>query len=118
MPEVDPAGGPVGLNNCDREPIHITGAILPNGASLVLDCETLEVLQAGDTLGLPGIGIEALLGTSAASLFKSEHLGRIRYLARENKLARPRHLLDPMLRSIIDRPIDASVHRSGGALVI
>ena len=34
------------LNNCDREPIHIPGAILPHGVLLVLDSDTLEVLQA------------------------------------------------------------------------
>lgn len=33
-------------------------------------------------------------------------------------MARPRHLLDPLLRVLPDRPIDASVHLSGGSLVI
>jgi len=32
----------VELTNCDREPIHIPGAILPHGAMLVLECHTLE----------------------------------------------------------------------------
>ena len=45
----------VDLTTCDREPIHIPGAILPHGAMLVLECDTLRVLQAaGDTAGLLG----------------------------------------------------------------
>jgi chemotaxis family two-component system sensor kinase Cph1 len=55
----------VDLTNCDREPIHIPGAILPHGAMLVLDCATLRVLQAaGDTQGLLGVPIGELLGQS------------------------------------------------------
>ena len=43
----------VNLTNCDREPIHIPGAILPHGVMLVLECDTLRVLQAaGNTTGL------------------------------------------------------------------
>jgi len=45
----------VDLTNCDREPIHIPGAILPHGAMLVLELDTLRVLQAaGNTAGLLG----------------------------------------------------------------
>jgi light-regulated signal transduction histidine kinase (bacteriophytochrome) len=54
---------PADITNCDREPIHIPGAILPHGAMLVLDSETLEVLQvAGDLTGLLGASADALLG--------------------------------------------------------
>jgi chemotaxis family two-component system sensor kinase Cph1 len=53
----------VDVTNCDREPIHIPGAILPHGAMLVLDAATLEVQQAaGDTSRLLGVPLEELLG--------------------------------------------------------
>jgi len=42
------------VTNCDREPIHIPGAILPHGAMLVLDDETLEVIQVAGHVGLLG----------------------------------------------------------------
>jgi light-regulated signal transduction histidine kinase (bacteriophytochrome)/CheY-like chemotaxis protein len=109
----------VDITNCDREPIHIPGAILPHGAMLVLDADTLEVLQAaGDTDRLLGAPIDSLLGQSAAALFSDDQLDNLRNLNATFGLSKPRHLLDPLLRVIADRPLDASLHRSNGALVL
>lgn len=109
----------VDLTNCDREPIHVPGAILPHGAMLVLEAETLRVLQAaGDTLGLLGCEIEDLLDRPIETVFSRDQIQRIHALSREPNLAKPRHLLDPMLRAIADHPLDASAHRVDGALVI
>ncbi len=109
----------VNLTNCDREPIHIPGAILPHGAMLVLDCATLCVLQAaGDTLGLLGRPIDALLGRTVEGLFSVEQLSRLKGLCREQDLVKPRHLLDPLLRVSAERPLDASAHRVDGALIV
>ncbi|MEQ8234362.1 MAG: GAF domain-containing protein [Gammaproteobacteria bacterium] len=41
-----PAFGAADLSNCEREPIHLAGAIQPHGALLVLDAQTLGVVQA------------------------------------------------------------------------
>jgi len=107
------------VTNCDREPIHIPGAILPHGAMLVLDAGTLEVLQAaGDTSRLLGVPLEELLGQSAAVLFRPEQIENLRGLVAALDLVKPRHLLDPQLRVIADQPLDASMHRSAGSLVL
>jgi len=107
------------LTTCDREPIHIPGAILPFGAMLVLDGADFEVLQAaGDTEALLGRSIESLLGQSADRLFTTEQMKRLRGLGAEANLVKPRHLLDPVLRSRRDTPLDASAHRSDGALIL
>jgi chemotaxis family two-component system sensor kinase Cph1 len=107
------------LTNCDREPIHIPGAILPHGAMLVLDCADLRVLQAaGDTDGLLGQPIDALLGNTLATLFSDDQIHRLRTLCAEAELVKPRHLLDPALRVLPGCPLDASAHRSDGFLVI
>ena len=37
MIPTDPKPKNADMTNCDREPIHIPGAILPHGAMLVLD---------------------------------------------------------------------------------
>ncbi len=109
----------VTLTNCDREPIHIPGAILPHGAMLVLDDATLCVLQAaGDTQGLLGRSIDALLNHTLEGLFSVEQLNRLRGLSGERDLVKPRHLLDPILRVQAERPLDASAHRVDGALVL
>ncbi len=117
--EIEPITGVIDATNCDREPIHIPGAILPHGAMLVLDPDSLEVLQvAGDTAGLLGVQIAALLGSSATDLFNPEQVAHLRALNARFDLAKPRHLLDPVLRIDPARPLDASLHRSGGALVL
>nr|WP_293905008.1 hypothetical protein [Phenylobacterium sp.] len=95
------------------------GAVLPHGAMLVLDAGTLKVLQAaGDTLGLLGSPLEALLGQPASVLFRADQVTKLRALAAGSDLAKPRHLLDPALRIISDLPLDASLYRSGGSLVL
>jgi len=109
----------VDVTNCDREPIHIPGAILPHGAMLVLDADTLEVLQAaGDTSRLLGVPLADLLGQSAATLFRPDQVENLRGLAAALTLVKPRHLLDPQLRVIAGQPLDASLHRSAGSLVL
>ena len=86
---------------------------------LVLDSETMEVLQAaGDTSGLLGVSLPELIGRSATTLFRSDQVESLRSLAMVSDLVKPRHLLDPLLRIMPDRPLDASLHRSGGSLVL
>ena len=109
----------VDLTNCDREPIHIPGAILPHGAMLVLECETLRVLQAaGDTAGLIGRPLAELLDRPVDTLFTTDQVNRLHALFKETDLVKPRHLLDPLFRVIADRPLDASAHRVDANLVI
>ncbi|WP_419814200.1 HWE histidine kinase domain-containing protein [Glacieibacterium sp.] len=106
------------LTSCDREPIHTPGAILPHGAMMVLDPDTLVVLQAaGDTAGLLGSPVEAMIGEPASAYFSQPQLDYIGRLLRSSTLARPRHLLDPICRVIPDRPTDASVHRNAAGLI-
>lgn len=110
---------PVDLTNCDREPIHIPGAILPHGAMLVVDPATMMIEQvAGDTLGLLGSQAQALADQSLSTVFSQQQIERLQDLLKGSSLSRSRHLLDPFMRVLPDRPVDASVHLSGGALVI
>jgi light-regulated signal transduction histidine kinase (bacteriophytochrome)/CheY-like chemotaxis protein len=109
----------VDLTTCDREPIHIPGAILPHGAMLVLDPGSLDILQAaGDCQRLLGASTEELLGRCADSLFRADQIEDIRVLAATVDLRKPRHLLDPLLRIRADAPLDVSLHRSGDCLVL
>jgi light-regulated signal transduction histidine kinase (bacteriophytochrome) len=109
----------VDVTNCDREPIHIPGAILPHGAMLVLDGDTLQVLQAaGDTSRLLGVPLGELLGRSVATLFRPDQIENLLGLAAALDLVKPRHLLDPQMRVVAGQPLDASLHRSAGWLVL
>lgn len=107
------------LNNCDLEPIHIPGAILPHGAMLVLDGASLRVRRAaGDTEGLLGLPISALLSRPLDNLFSVDQINRLHTLSQEADLVKPYHLLDPALRIAGGIPLDASVHRVEGDLVM
>jgi chemotaxis family two-component system sensor kinase Cph1 len=107
------------MTSCDREPIHVPGAILPHGAMLVLDCETLEILQAaGNIQGLLRKSFDELLGKSVGTLIDTVQMGRLKALNEGFDLLIPRHLLDPLMRVVPDCPLDASVHRSGATLVV
>lgn len=109
----------VDLVNCDREPIHIPGAILPHGAMLVLECDTLRVLQAaGNTAGLLGRPLAELLDRPIDALLSRVQVNLLRALCKEIDLTKPRHLLDPVLRLVADQPLDASAHRIDNALVV
>lgn len=115
----DSAAAPVDLTNCDREPIHIPGAILPHGAMLVVDPQTMMIEQvAGDTAGLFGRPAAALAGQPLGTVFRPEQVARLQDLLNGSSLSRSRHMLDPLMRVVPERPIDASVHLSGAALVI
>jgi chemotaxis family two-component system sensor kinase Cph1 len=110
---------PVEPNDCDREPIHIPGRILPHGGMLVVASDTLEVLQvAGDTQRLIGQTGEGLLGRALDAILSPGQVEQLRALIAAEVLEKPRHLLDPALRVIQARPLDASIHRIGEILII
>lgn len=84
MNEPDAASGTpfkVDLTNCDREPIHLSGAIQPHGVLFVLAIPSLDILQqsanAGQVFGTaaaPGRPIGELLdGDCAAALAQLAH---------------------------------------------
>ncbi|MET0966561.1 MAG: EAL domain-containing protein [Nakamurella sp.] len=57
------------LAECVREPIHLSGAIQPHGALLVVDPVTLEIIQASENTGdVLGVTAARLLGTGFAAL--------------------------------------------------
>jgi chemotaxis family two-component system sensor kinase Cph1 len=68
---VDPVKfGEVDFTSCDREPIHIPGAIQPHGVLLVFDRHDLTILQyAGDTASMLGVATDRILGLSLLDLF-------------------------------------------------
>ena len=119
MTYVDFRAKPVDLTNCDLEPIHVPGTILPHGAMLVVDPDTLIVLQAGgDTVSLLGVANADLLGHSMLALFSLAQIDHLKTIIGLSSLTKPRHLLDPALRRFAGRPLDASIHRNAAGLIL
>ncbi|AWM32394.1 ATP-binding protein [Hymenobacter nivis] len=69
---------PVTLTNCDREPIHIPGAIQPYGFLLCLDPATQLIVQASaNTEALVGLAAEDLLGGGLGQLLGPARLAEV-----------------------------------------
>ncbi|MEO5903067.1 MAG: GAF domain-containing protein [Gemmatimonadaceae bacterium] len=74
---VDPRT-PVNLTNCDREPIHIPGAIQPNGVLLAFREADAQIVQASANAeavlncGRPvGANLSAILGPTASEIIRT-----------------------------------------------
>lgn len=97
MTRADPAFGQADLGSCDREPIHIPGAIQPHGVVLVIDRRSERVVQyAGNTSRLLGIEPPRLLQCTLDDLF--EHPALAAHLRATAHIAKPVLLLDVVPR--------------------
>ena len=71
-------GEPVDLNNCEREPIHVPGAIQPHGVLLACRGESLLLTQASaNATAVLGIEMDELLGVSIERLLASKSWQRL-----------------------------------------
>jgi light-regulated signal transduction histidine kinase (bacteriophytochrome) len=107
----------VDLSNCDREQIHIPGAIQPHGAMLVLDAETLVVRQASANCdALLGHDPDGLIGTTPGGILGRGGEERLRILLERGDLDNgPCHVL----RAGFGRDeYDVFAHSSGVTLLV
>jgi two-component system, chemotaxis family, sensor kinase Cph1 len=69
----------VDLTNCDREPIHIPGAIQPHGVLLVLEASTMKIIQvSNNTKELIDRQPQDLLNKPLSDLLDSKQINSIR----------------------------------------
>ena len=112
---------PIDLTNCDREPIHIPGAIQPHGALLVLREPALTIVQASANVDARlGIPVARLLGTRLA-----DHVGEAQAAAilaplgrGETRSFRTIGLALPDADGGAPRAFDGVVHRSGDVVIL
>jgi light-regulated signal transduction histidine kinase (bacteriophytochrome) len=114
-PAADPAFGRADLGNCEREPIHLAGAVQPHGVLLVLTEPDLTVVTASrNCADVFGRGPEALRGHALASV-RGELAAAVQRLAAAVPLDRPHPVRDGL--GADDRS-DAALHRVGRWLVL
>ena len=112
-------GAVVDLTNCDREPIHIPGAVQPHGALLALNPADLTVLQVSDNLGaLLGVSPADALGRPIGDLLRDTVVERLRQALALTDLSavNPLELTVPVDGK--DRAFHGVLHRSGGQAVL
>jgi light-regulated signal transduction histidine kinase (bacteriophytochrome)/CheY-like chemotaxis protein len=118
MPEWDLVNAPVDLTNCDREPIHIPGAIQTHGALIACDAaldrvqrysaNLAAILSLRDSAGIVGESIEDLLGAETVHALRNA-------LATASLSRRPALLFAVPVKG---RSFDIAVHRSGSEAII
>ncbi|OBK30563.1 histidine kinase [Mycobacterium asiaticum] len=119
-PDLVPAGTPIDLDNCAREPIHIPGSIQPRGVLAVLREPALEVLHVSSNVHeLLGCTVESVLGRHLSALIGSEQADRIQQAASTFSDLRQRNPIE----CVIDvagqpRPFDVILHRDPGRILL
>jgi light-regulated signal transduction histidine kinase (bacteriophytochrome) len=105
---------PIDLSNCDREPIHIPGAIQPHGVLLALrdSSDELRVVQASANASLRLGRNRPILGAPLADVLGDEATDKIREALGRGS-TRASITIDTLAGSF-----DATVHRSGGVAVL
>lgn len=105
------------LTECDREPIHIPGAIQPHGVLLALQPDSLTVVQlAGDTLALLGVTPDKLLGQPLHAQLGGAALARLEVLLRRTEIT-PRPFFIFQVQSPV-AALDVCAHISGGLVIL
>lgn len=118
MTEAVDAGFQVNLSNCDREPIHIPGAIQPHGVLLVLREPGLQILQVSENTGmLLGVEPGTLLGASLDALLGEAQTERVqKVLGGDLQAASPLRMTT--ITNVDDRQWDGILHRTPAGLVV
>ncbi len=105
----------VDITNCDREPIHIPGAIQPHGVLLALREPDLIVTQASENAAtMFATGLPKILGAPLTSLLTADAFATVREAVEREHLAEA----NPLSIVIGDRSADAILHRLQGALIL
>jgi light-regulated signal transduction histidine kinase (bacteriophytochrome) len=109
------ASSPVDLTDCDREPIHIPGAIQPHGMLLSVREPDLVIMQVSANAALfTGVAPEELVGRPLGTLFPRPSLD---LLGRALSAERPEEN-NPLPLSLGERSFDGMVHRYKGATIL
>lgn len=115
-----PAGTPIDLDNCAREPIHIPGSIQPRGVLAVVREHDFEVRQvSANVADLLGVPVDDVLGKHLAALIGAAQAERIQHSAQAFGDLRQRNPLD--LELVVDgstRAFDALLHREPGGVLL
>ncbi|QWF22412.1 SpoIIE family protein phosphatase [Nocardioides sp. LMS-CY] len=116
-----PAYGEVDLTTCDREPIHVPGAIQPHGVLLALDEQLRVVVVSGNCDALLGVRAEVAIGAPLESLLgpllAADLAERIAAEATTEPLVVRLDELPPRA-GLAGRQVDVRHHRSGARWIV
>ena len=106
----------IDLTNCDREPIHIPGAVQPYGALIVLNPSSLDILQASQScLVYLGLAPAELVGKAFEVVFGSKAAANVATMLASGAQGAFCRL---QLGDAPSRDFDAFIHRSDGVAIL
>lgn len=105
----------VDITNCDREPIHIPGAIQPHGVLLALQEPDLIITHASENASaLFDVEVPRVLGAPVSSVLPAASLAALREAAGLQHLAEA----NPLPIVVGDRACDGILHRHQRSLIV
>jgi light-regulated signal transduction histidine kinase (bacteriophytochrome) len=109
----------VDLTGCDREPIHICGAIQPHGVLLAMDRRDFVIRQwAGDTLFFLGVELRRTSQLSLFSLFDEQALSPILVQLKSGKAKIGPSILLGLISRSGHLPLDATLRADGDTVIM
>lgn len=109
---------PVDLTNCDREPIHLLGAIQPVGFLIALSADWVIARVSANIEAFMGFAPERLIGAPLADFVDRKllhHLrNRVTYLVNSDAVER---VFDCVLPGRVE-PFDIAIHFSGNQIIL
>lgn len=106
----------VDLSNCDREPIHILGAIQPFGFLIAISSDWMVRHSSANAAEFLGVGVE--VGAPAAALLGDIATAAIRRHIQRLRDADSVERIFAVPTGAMKIPMDLAVHRAGDSLVI
>ena len=104
----------VDLNDCEREPIHIPGAIQPFGLLLALDGE-MNVTQVSENVSDHlSSSVDEVLGRPLSAIVDSADAEEVRSVLREQRW----HDANPLSIGACGKRFDGIVHHHEGAAIL
>jgi light-regulated signal transduction histidine kinase (bacteriophytochrome) len=108
----EPAGD---LTTCDREPIHIPGAIQPHGVLLALDEPALTIAQVSENVGeLAQVRTEDVLGRPLGDVLGEAAAEQVRAALAEERWDE----VNPLRIVVSGRSFDGIIHRHAGVAIL
>ncbi|MDP3968212.1 MAG: SpoIIE family protein phosphatase [Nocardioides sp.] len=114
-----PAYDVADLTNCDREPIHVPGAVQPHGLLLGLDDAGTVVVASANCPAMVGASVEDVVGSALADVVGTPAARSILALNGSGDLREPiRLVLTPAGGVLAEGEADVVLHRAGERVVV
>ncbi|WP_166134412.1 SpoIIE family protein phosphatase [Nocardioides ochotonae] len=115
-----PAYEPATLSNCEREPIHVPGAIQPHGVLLALDADLRVAMASDNVKEMLGVDLDRLLGAELADLLGERAARTIAESVARTGGEGLRLVVEEVAErhGALGAELDVNVHRSGERIIV